>query len=412
MTPFDILKQIQQADNQKMFRNILDTASDAIVTIDGEQRIVMFNLQAEQVFGLKASDVLGEPLSMLLPERFRRAHLGYIEHFADEPESRRLMGKRSELAALHSDGTEFPVEISISKVEMTDGDKLFTAIVRDVTERKEAEKALQRAHDELEHRVEERTAQLASANNELRKFAYIVSHDLRGPLVNLKGFAGELRFAIDELSELLEKCAFAEEDKATAHDLLEQDIPESLGFIEAASSRMDQLINAILKLSRIGHQKLFFQPVDLNAVFEDSVRSFAHQADQANVSVTVEPLPVVKADPTSISQVADNLMSNAIKYLVPERPGQIRVFAEPHEAGVTVHVEDNGRGIEEVDHEKVFQIFRRAGVQDTPGEGMGLNYVQAIVGRHGGSISLVSQPGEGSRFSITLPHHPEDGRET
>lgn len=411
MTPFDLIKQTEQVDRHKMLLNILDTASDAIVAIDEQQRIVMFNLQAEQIFGYAASEVLGEPLSLLLPERHRRAHLGHIGTFAKEKASRRLMGGRSELAALRSDSTEFPVEISISKVELSNGQTLFTAIVRDVTERKEAERALKRAHDELEMRVEQRTAELAAANSELRKFAYIVSHDLRAPLVNLKGFAGELRFAMDELNELLTRVTFAESDKQLASDVLEQDIPESLDFIESAASRMDTLINAILKLSRIGHQQLYFQPVDLNQVFEESLRSFAHQVDKENIAIDVENMPVIKADPTSISQIADNLLSNAVKYLVPARPGKIRVYATSDPSGVTVHVEDNGRGIEAADREKVFQIFRRAGVQDTPGEGMGLNYVQAIIRRHGGSISLVSQPGEGSCFSVSLPHHPEDRRE-
>jgi len=280
---------------------------------------------------------------------------------------------------------------------------------RHMAERQRAERALRAARDSLEVRVQERTAELEQANEEIKHFAYIVSHDLRAPLVNLKGFSAELRYALDEIQQVLGDARphLDEGQQQRLRYALDEDVPEALGFIESSVSRMDAFINAVLRLSRLGRRELHPEPVDVEALAHEALESLAHQIEAHEVEVTVGALPTVVVDRTSMEQIMGNLLDNALKYLQPGRPGEIEIAAERDGSGadeemVTFHVRDNGRGIAEDDLHKVFAPFRRAGKQDAPGDGMGLPYVQTLVRRHGGRIWCESEPGEGTTFSFTL----------
>jgi signal transduction histidine kinase len=280
---------------------------------------------------------------------------------------------------------------------------------RRLAERQQAERALRAARDNLEVRVQERTAELEQANEEIKHFAYIVSHDLRAPLVNLKGFSTELRFALDEIESVLDdaRLHLDEEQQQRLRYAMDEDVPEALDFIESSVSRMDAFINAVLQLSRLGRRELHPEPIDMEALVDDALESLAHQIEERDVEVTVGALPTVVADRTSMEQIMGNLLDNALKYLQPERPGEIEITAERDGSGadeemVTFHIRDNGRGIAEDDLHKVFAPFRRAGRQDAPGDGMGLPYVQTLVRRHGGRIWCESELGEGTTFTFTM----------
>jgi signal transduction histidine kinase len=290
---------------------------------------------------------------------------------------------------------------------------MFTGIVHDLTARVQAEEALRRARDELEVRVQERTAELAAANEEVRRFAYIVSHDLRAPLINLKGFASELRTACDMLQATLSTILphLEAPQRADVSRALDQDIPEALGFIDTSVTRMDHLIRAILHLSRLGRRELFLEPLDMRALVQGTVQTLAHQIAQHQVQVTVEQLPTVIADRTAMEQIMGNLLANAVAYLAPGRPGEIVITAERRPEGTMFHVRDNGRGIAADDIPKVFELFRRVGPQDVPGEGLGLAYVQMLVRRHGGDIWCHSTLGVGTTFTFTMAHQ-RAGEET
>ena len=284
---------------------------------------------------------------------------------------------------------------------------------------------LEKHHRHLEELVQERTrslsartaeltranAELERANDEVRQFAYIVSHDLRAPLVNLKGFTYELSSALELLGSALEAVLpkLEETQRQTVSALLDEDVPEAVGFIESSVTRMDGFINAVLTLSRLGRRELTFEPVDMNAVVEETLRSLAHQTEERQTTATVGPLPEVVADQTSMEQIMGNLLTNAVLYLDPERPGVIEVTGERGEEQTTFRVRDNGRGIAAEDMPKVFAPFRRAGSQDAPGEGMGLAYVQTLVRRHGGGIGYESTPGVGTTFTFTLSNDPAKG---
>ena len=265
---------------------------------------------------------------------------------------------------------------------------------------------LTRFNEELEHQVGERTADLSRANDEIQRFAYIVSHDLRSPLVNVMGFTAELEAAGASLAALVDGV------EADAPQLLTQDarlaaredLPEAIGFIRTSTQKMDRLINAILKLSREGRRVITPEPLDPADIADGAVAALRHQIDERGISVEVQrPMPRVVSDRLAVEQILSNLIENATKYLQPGRPGHIIVSGEAERGRVVLSVTDNGRGIAASDHQRVFDLFRRSGSQDQPGEGIGLAHVRALAYRLGGTIDLQSTLGEGSTFRLILP---------
>ena len=253
----------------------------------------------------------------------------------------------------------------------------------------------------LEQRVDERTADLAEANEEIQRFAYIVSHDLRSPLVNIMGFTAEL----EEAQAAMADYARAEEN-AVPEDVraaILTDMPEAMGFIRASTGRMDRLIKAILQISREGRRTLTKDSIDLGALFANLADSVSVQADDADAQIEIGNLPEVVGDRVALEQVFGNLLDNAVKYLRPGVPGRISVTGEARGKRFVIRIQDNGRGIAAHDRKRVFELFRRSGEQDRPGEGIGLAHVQALVRRLGGQIHVESELGEGSCFTVTLP---------
>ena len=264
----------------------------------------------------------------------------------------------------------------------------------DITERKRAEEKLQRY-----------SVELAGTNEELRRFTNIVSHDLRAPLMNLRGFSAELRQSIETLrsSEEALLAHLPESGRASVAVALQETMPEALGFIENAVTRMDHLTAALLRLARVGRRELHMEELDAGALVQETLHVLAHQIQTRNIAVETGPLPHITGDRSAMEQIFGNLLDNAVKYLDPERPGRIEVSAEETAEATVFRVRDNGRGIAEHDMDKVFAPFRRAGVQDVPGEGMGLAFVKALLHRLGGRIGCESEPGVGTTFSFTLP---------
>jgi signal transduction histidine kinase len=264
----------------------------------------------------------------------------------------------------------------------------------------ESENELSKLADNLEKRNRE----LHQVNEELKSFAYIISHDLRAPLINLKGFSGELREAMDLIQPAAKKgqLQFSDHQQEEIRFALEEDVPEALGFIESSVGRMESLINALLQLSRFGRRDLKFEQVNINEIVQTTIKLMSHQTAKKEVDITIEDLPVIKADYVSIEQIIGNLISNAVNYLQPDRSGKIAIWAEDKDSEIWFHVKDNGRGIAARDMKKLFEPFRRIGSEDVPGEGMGLAYVQTLVRRHSGRIWCNSEVGVGSTFTFSI----------
>jgi signal transduction histidine kinase len=288
---------------------------------------------------------------------------------------------------------------------------------RSARARDDAEALLRDNNLNLEATVDERTADLREANNEIQRFAYIVSHDLRSPLVNIMGFTSELeelRADIFRRIAALSRAAAAaspvpvvageaEPDLEGEDKQLSQDFSEALEFIKSSIAKMDRLITAILNLTREGRRE--FEPVriDTRELIEGIVATVAHQAAEAEAQIRISPLPDIVSDRLALEQIFSNLIDNALKYLKPGMPGDISVRGRTKLGFAIFEIADNGRGIDPKDHQRIFDLFRRAGTQDKPGLGIGLAHVRALVRRLGGTMSVHSELNSGSTFTITLP---------
>ena len=258
----------------------------------------------------------------------------------------------------------------------------------------------------LEATVRTRTEDLTRANEEIQRFAYIVSHDLRAPLVNVMGYTSELEQTgkvLEQQIAVLEKAdpELIEQDAVVA---VREDLPEAIGFIRASTAKMDRLINAILKLSREGRRNLAPEPLDMTAMAQAIADSVNHQTAEAGAEIRVGDLPGIESDRLSMEQIFGNLIDNAVKYLDQGRPGEIVVEGQEQLGGwVTYRISDNGRGVAPRDHERIFELFRRSGKQDRAGEGLGLAFVRNSVRRLGGQIDVESELGKGSTFILKFP---------
>lgn len=268
----------------------------------------------------------------------------------------------------------------------------------------EARTEVQLLNETLEERVADRTTALSRANDEIQRFAYIVSHDLRAPLVNIMGFTSELEVGTSSLKSYFDAEEPTEDQTESAKRAAEEEIPEALHFIRASTSKMDGLIGAILKLSREGRRELKRERVDLHALMTQAASTLQHQVDSAGAAIEIpEELPSVVADRLALEQIFGNILDNAVKYLAKDRTGRITVTGEESGGRVRIKIADNGRGIDEKDMERVFELFRRAGSQDRPGEGVGLAHVRALARRLGGDVTATSKLGEGTTFEVDLP---------
>jgi signal transduction histidine kinase len=270
----------------------------------------------------------------------------------------------------------------------------------------------------LEATVDARTADLREANEEIQRFAYIVSHDLRSPLVNIMGFTSELEELRGDIFKRIAALARTQATEPpapsnatdTADPVLEgsdkqlsDDFSEALDFIKSSIGKMDRLISAILNLTREGRREFKPERIDTSELIEAIVSTVAHQAAEARAQIRIDPLPDIVSDRLALEQVFSNLIDNGLKYLKSGVPGDIHVRGRTKLGFAIFDIADNGRGIDPKDHERIFDLFRRAGTQDRPGQGIGLAHVRALVRRLGGTMSVASELHQGSTFTITLP---------
>ena len=340
-------------------------------------------------------------------ERERQRLAGQVEGVASAmlAEERGLLTKRSDARA--DSMMLFYIVLGFTGVLLVLVGLGSIAVIRRYTsELKGSREELRRLADTLEDAVVERTTDLQRANEEIQRFAYIVSHDLRSPLVNVMGFTAELEAAIAPLQALVDTVEARDAGLVDPEVRLavREDLPEAVDFIRTSTQKMDRLINAILRLSREGRRSITPEPLDLGAIARSVVDALRHRIDELGVTVTVsDRLPDLVSDRLGIEQILSNLVENAVKYLKAGRPGEIRITGRAEHGRVIIQVADNGRGINPRDHERVFDLFRRSGEQDQPGEGIGLAHVRALAYRLEGTISVESELDKGATFTINLP---------
>jgi PAS domain S-box-containing protein len=359
-------------DVEARFAGIIAISTDAIVSVDESQRIVFFNQGAEQIFGYAADEVLGHPLELLIPGRFRRGHDDEVRGFGGSPVRARRMGERGQIVGLRKDGEEFPAEASISQYSVA-GRRVFTAVLRDSTERQRTEEALAR-----------QAAELSRSNADLEQFAYVASHDLQEPLRMVASY-----------TQLLARRYGAQ---------LDDDAREFIGFAVDGVTRMQSLINDLLAYSRVGTRGHEFEATDVGALVQRVVGVLRPVIEETGAEVVCDELPTVMADPGQLVQLFQNLLANALKFRRPDTTPRIHFGVRRVDHGWEFSVRDNGIGIDPEYADRIFVIFQRLHSRaEYPGTGIGLAICKKIVERHGGQIRMESSPGNGTTFVFDLP---------
>lgn len=354
------------------FRAIFEAAVDAILTIDGAGAIESMNPAAERIFGYSAAELTGENVNILMPTPYHAEHDGYLAKYI-RTGKKTIIGLGREVSGRRKDGTVFPMYLSVAEVMLKEG-RRFVGIVRDISDAV----ALKRAREELIEQLEQKNA-------ELERFTYTVSHDLKSPLITIKGFLGSLE----------------SDARAGDFDRLVSDVAR----IANAADRMKLLLDDLLELSRIGRIVNPSQPVRLGEIAAECVEQLAGSivAEQATV-VVQDDLPMVMGDRTRLLEVLQNFIENALKFAQPGEPAKIEVgVSEIRDSEAVCFVRDQGVGVAPDYLIKVFGLFERLDPHKA-GTGVGLALVKRIVEYHHGRVWLESDgEGKGSTFFFTLP---------
>jgi len=366
---------------EQKFRSLLEAAPDAMVVMNGPGKIVLVNAQVESLFGYQREALLGQDVEILVPELHRHLNLQRRATFSGEPRGRSI-GAGLELSGRRKDGTEFPVEISLSPLETEEG-ILVSSAIRDISERKRADEQIRQLNAQLEQRVLDRTDELMRSNEELQQFAYVASHDLQEPLRNVAIYA-----------QLLAKRYKSQ---------LQGEADEYIHFIVEGAQRMERLIHDLLDFSRVDARGVdFFTRVDCEAALDDAILNIRSLVEETQATITREPLPCVSGDPIQITRLFQNLLVNSIRYR-SDVPPSVHIAVQDGNEYI-FSIQDNGIGIEPEYAEKIFGIFKCLQPRDrSAGSGMGLAICRKIVTRHGGRIWVRSALGEGATFYFTLP---------
>jgi PAS domain S-box-containing protein len=362
--------------SEETTRLIMNSALDAIVCIDTDGCIIIWNPQAEKIFGFTETEVMGRRLSeTIIPEQYRALHEVGLKRYLNTRQGT-LLNKLFEVSALHQNGNEFPIELTIIPMRLQEHD-FFCAFIRDITERREAEA-----------RQNEYAQALKRKNIELEQFAYVASHDLQEPLRTVSGFV-----------ELL---------KRHYKEQTDENVIKYINYITDASDRMRRLVQDLLDYSRLGRERIL-EPIDCNNLVQQVLSDLTMAIQESKAVINIDPLPVILGYSTEMKQLFQNLLSNSLKFRKPGEPPVINISVMPREDHWQFSVNDNGIGIDEKYWERIFVIFQRLHTKNEyEGTGIGLAHCKKITELHSGKIWVDSKPGEGATFYFTIKKRNTD----
>jgi PAS domain S-box-containing protein len=359
--------------SEERFRSVAKSAIDAIISIDSHDRITFWNQAATQIFGYSEEETLGQSVTIIVPDAYKDAHRKGVANYLRTGNSH-LIGSVAELEGLKENGEIFPIELSLSTWNTREG-IFFTGIIRDISDRKRAEREL-----------EQRTAEAGQRTEELESLIQMVAHDLKSPIITIGG-----------LCRLLSRQA----------DILTENHRQIVAQVSSAAETVEQFLGDLLDGLSIEYNKPEDGYFDLPDVIAKVLNGHDQQLKNSDIKVQLDiqdGIPQIMGDQRRITQVLDNLIGNAIKHMSSESGPVIQISAKMCNDHAIVSVVDNGVGIPEAYSAKIFDRFFRIN-KSSHGTGLGLSISKKIVESHGGSIWVESRPGKGANFSFTLPVH-------
>lgn len=376
------IEQRKKAENK--FRNLLEGAPDPIVIISEEGIIQLVNAQTVKMFGYTREEMINQKVCMLMPELMpmRLEVLEQTKNTDTKDENDALISLKQELPGNRKNGEEFPCEVCLSPLVTEEG-YLLAAAVRDISKMKQMERTIREAYNNMERKVQQRTAELERKNKELEQFAYVASHDLQEPLQTTSGFV-----------QLLQKQYYGRLDPTA---------DQYIDYVVQSSGRMKTLIKDLLDYSRIGRGNESRQ-VDCNVLVNEVLADLHNVIDENGVEINIEPLPMLyNAYPTELKSLFQNLVINSIKFRKPNITPVVHIEAKQKNGYWQFSVKDNGIGIDNQYQDRIFVIFQRLHTRSMyEGSGIGLAHCKKIAELHGGKIWVESAAGVGSTFYFTI----------
>ena len=365
-------------ESQLRLEGMINSAMDAIISVDQAQNIVLYNAAAGKMFGHAATEMIGQPLDRLLPQRFRAGHAAHVRGFGATGVTSRNMGALGVVTGVRADGREFPLEASISQLRMGT-QTVYTAILCDISERSKSEAQIRDLNADLSHRLRD----LQIANEELESYSYTVAHDLRSPLRAIHGY-----------SALVMKANAGKLDQASVDDLKR---------VQNAGERMGELIDDLLDLMRVSRQEPRRQDFNLSASAASVVAALSAAQPERNVPVTIQPDMHASGDPGLLRVVLESLIGNAWKFTAKTGAARIGIGAAQRDGKTVYYVRDNGVGFNMEYAHKLFAPFQRLHHADEfEGTGIGLATVKRVIVKHGGEVWAEGEEGQGATFYFTL----------
>jgi PAS domain S-box-containing protein len=381
----DARKQAEESlrESEEKFRKLASSAQDAIVMINNEGNFFYWNKAFERIFGYSNREISGKEVHILIaPERYRENYKKGFAYFRETGEGP-VIGKTLELAAVKKDGTEFPIELSVSALQFK-GKWISIGIIRDITKRKKAEGKIKKLNEELEQKVIDRTAQLEASIKELEGFTYSVAHDFRAPFRHIMGFAKLL--------------------KERASQSLDEESMHYLNVISDSTKHLAKLQDNILDFIHIGRTEMSKSKVNLDKLVKEAIDITGKETEGRDIVWEIDHLPEVYGDLNMLREVLVNLISNALKFTRPRPQAVIEIGCTSGDQGNVFYVRDNGVGFDMQYVNKLFSVFQRLHHPDEfEGTGIGLANIRRIIERHGGRIWAEGKVNEGATFYFTFP---------